>query len=55
MLGWGGFQVTGIQNGASGVWMSVELWVRFRRRNLLVMVAMKAGKERRRWGPRTDD
>lgn len=41
MVCWGGFQVISIQNVASGVWMSMELWVRSRRWNLLVMVAKK--------------
>lgn len=41
MVCWGGFQVISIQNVASGVWMSMELWVRSRRWNLLVMVATK--------------
>lgn len=41
MVCWGAFQVISIQNVASGVWMSMELWVRFRRWNLLIMVATK--------------
>lgn len=51
MVCWGAFQVISIQNVASGVWMSMELWVRFRRWNLLLMVATKMQGKKERVGP----